>query len=117
MAFAVRVIKNLRIQMADGITLAADLHMPEAPGFRGPAIIEYTPYHKGNNAAYGPRATRYPFFASQGYVFVNVDIRGTGDSVGFNDSPSSPQEARLSTIPIEIEVTLDAALGKLHGRN
>lgn len=60
-AYAVRVIKNLRIQMADGITLAADLHMPEAPGFRGPAIIEYTPYHKGNNAAYGPRATRYPF--------------------------------------------------------
>ena len=95
-AYAVRVIKNLRIQMADGITLAADLHMPEAPGFRGPAIIEYTPYHKGNNAAYGPRATRYPFFASQGYVFVNVDIRGTGDSEGFNDSPSSPQEVQDS---------------------
>lgn len=82
----------MRIPMPDGVTLAADLHLPDVPGFRGPAIIEYTPYHKINNTVYGPRATRYPFFASQGYVFVNVDIRGTGDSEGFNDGPSSDAE-------------------------
>jgi predicted acyl esterase len=80
--------------MPDGVTLAADLHMPETEGQRFPAIIEYTPYHKNNNAVYGPRATRYPYFASHGYVFVNVDIRGTGDSEGFNTSPSSPEEVR-----------------------
>jgi predicted acyl esterase len=84
---------NVRIPMPDGITLAADLHLPEAgPGRKFPAIIEYTPYHKTNNAVYGPRATRYPYFASHGYVFVNVDIRGTGDSEGFNTAFTSPAE-------------------------
>ncbi len=89
----VRVVRNVRIPMPDSITLAADLHLPEVEG-RFPAILEYTPYHKNNNAIYGPRATRYPYFASHGYVFVNVDIRGTGDSEGFNTSPTSPEEVR-----------------------
>src|ERR1700676_1187725 len=91
--FPVTLVRNVRIPMPDGITLAADLHMPEAgEGQKFPAIIEYTPYHKNNNAVYGPRATRSPYFAAHGYVFVNVDIRGTGDSEGFNTSPTSPVE-------------------------
>ena len=94
--FAVKLIRNVRIPMPDGVTLAADLHLPEATdtGRKFPAIIEYTPYHKNNNWVYGPRASRYPYFASHGYVFVNVDIRGTGDSEGCNTSPSSPAEIR-----------------------
>jgi predicted acyl esterase len=82
--------------MPDGITLAADLHLPGPveEGRRCPAIIEYTPYHKNNNWVYGPRASRYPYFASHGYVFVNVDIRGAGDSEGFNTAPTSPEEVR-----------------------
>jgi putative CocE/NonD family hydrolase len=94
MTYPVKVVRNVRISMADGVTLAADLHLPEVPGQRFPALIEYTPYHKNNNWAYGPRASRYPYFASHGYVFVNVDIRGTGDSEGYNTSPSSPEEQR-----------------------
>src|SRR4029077_14877398 len=90
---AVRWTRNVRIPMPDGITLAARLHVPEKPG-RYPALIEYTPYHKNNNWAYGPRASRYPYFASHGYGFVNVDIRGTGDSEGCNMAPSSPEEIR-----------------------
>lgn len=96
----VKLVRNIRIPMPDSVTLAADLHLPESaakPGGgsdRFPAIIEYTPYHKVNNTVYGPRATRYPYFASNGYVFVNVDIRGTGDSEGFNTSPTSPDEIR-----------------------
>ena len=94
--FPVETLRNVRIPMPDGATLAADLHLPRPPetALRFPAIIEYTPYHKNNNAAYGPRASRYPYFASHGYVFVNVDIRGTGDSEGFSTSPSSPEEVR-----------------------
>lgn len=90
---SVRHVRNVRIPMPDGVTLAADLYLPERAG-KYPAIIEYTPYHKNNNAVYGPRASRYPYFASHGYVFVNVDIRGTGDSAGFNTSPTSPEEVR-----------------------
>ena len=62
--FPVKVVRNVRIPMPDGLTLAADLHLPDtadlpqATGLRCPAIIEYTPYHKLNNAVYGPRATR-----------------------------------------------------------
>ncbi|MCE9589971.1 MAG: CocE/NonD family hydrolase [Planctomycetes bacterium] len=97
MTYPVKVVHNVRVPMADGTTLAADLYMPDVPGGNGerwPAIIEYTPYHKVNNSAYGPRATRYPYFASQGYVFVNADIRGTGDSEGHSDSPTSTDEVR-----------------------
>ena len=94
MTYPVKLIRNARIPMPDGVSLAADLYTPEGVGQRVPAIIEYTPYHKVNNSAYGPRATRYPYFASQGYVFVNVDIRGTGDSEGFSESPSSPEEVQ-----------------------
>src|SRR4051794_36524433 len=93
----VKACRNVRIPMPDGITLAADLTMPETAEQgqeRFPALIEYTPYHKNNNAVYGPRSSRYPYFASHGYVFVNVDIRGTGDSEGFNTSFSSPEEIR-----------------------
>lgn len=104
--YKVQHLRNIRIPMADGVTLAADLYMPEVAAESGaslggqvphgkfPAIIEYTPYHKNNNAFYGPRATRYPYFASHGYVFVNVDIRGLGDSDGFNTSLSSEDEIR-----------------------
>src|SRR5262249_48284083 len=91
--FPVRQVCNVRIPMPDGVTLAADLFLPDAEG-KFPAIIEYTPYHKNNNAVYGPRATRYPHFASNGYVFVNVDIRGLGDSAGFNTGPTSAEEVR-----------------------
>jgi putative CocE/NonD family hydrolase len=94
--YSVRALRNVRIPMADGITLAADLHLPCEVGdtARFPAIIEYTPYHKNNNAVYGPRASRYPYFASHGYTFVNVDIRGTGDSEGCSTAPTSPEEVR-----------------------
>src|SRR5207248_10738410 len=83
--WAVEVRRNVRIPMPDGVTLAADLYLPQgADGRTFPAIIEYTPYHKTNNAAYGPRASRYPYFASPGYGFVNVHIRAPGDSAGFH---------------------------------
>ena len=59
--FPVEQLRNVRIPMPDGPTLAADLHLPK-PAREGkqkyPAIVEYTPYHKNNNLAYGPRASR-----------------------------------------------------------
>lgn len=95
-------MRNVRIPMPDGVTLAADLYMPVCEDNRHfPAIIEYTPYHKNNNPVYGPRASRYPYFASHGYVFVNVDIRGTGDSGGANTAPTSPEEVRDGLALIE----------------
>ena len=71
MTYPVKLIRNARISM------------PDCVGQRMPAIIMYTPYQKVSKSAYDPRATRYTYFASQGCVFVNFDIRGTDDSGGF----------------------------------
>lgn len=41
----VRILKHLRIPMADGVELDADLYLPETPG-QYPAIFDYYPYRK-----------------------------------------------------------------------
>lgn len=73
------VTRDVLITMDDGVVLSADVTAPAladgspAPG-RFPVIIEQTPYSK----ALAP-ATRYANF---GYVYVLVDVRGTGTSDG-----------------------------------
>jgi uncharacterized protein len=67
---------NVRIPMRDGITLAADLVMPDQ--VPAPAVVMRTPYGRG-----GERPTsRADAFAKGGYVAVWVDVRGRGDSDG-----------------------------------
>ncbi len=70
---------NVRIQLRDGITLAADLVLPDE--LPAPAVVMRTPYGRG-----GDRATeRADAFAQAGYVAVWVDVRGRGDSDGAFD--------------------------------
>lgn len=77
---------NARIPLRDGITLAADLVLPEQRP--APAVVMRTPYGRG-----GERATaRADPFARAGYAAVWVDVRGRGDSDGIfepyrNDGP------------------------------
>jgi predicted acyl esterase len=76
----VRVV-HASIPMPDGVQLAADLYMPAdlGPGERVPALLEYLPYRKDDEAAdYAVHA----YFARHGYVGVRVDIRGFGNSGG-----------------------------------
>jgi len=65
--------------MRDGIELSADIYRPDTGG-RFPVILARTPYNKsterGNHLGLG----RY--FASRGYVYVAMDVRGRGDSDG-----------------------------------
>ncbi|MFC2166021.1 CocE/NonD family hydrolase [Acidobacteriota bacterium] len=68
---------DVRIPMRDGITLSADMWMPEAEG-RYPAIFFRTPYVKVMK--WFPKLAR--FFASNGYVLIIQDVRGRGDSDG-----------------------------------
>lgn len=67
---------NVRIPLRDGVTLAADLVLPQ----RGPApaVVMRTPY--GRSTEVGTR--RADAFAKAGYVAVWVDVRGRGDSEG-----------------------------------
>jgi putative CocE/NonD family hydrolase len=72
--------------MRDGVKLSAHIRRPDAEG-RFPAIMNYTPYRKGPLV----EGTRDPM-VERGYASVVFDIRGTGDSEGWNDSIYSGTE-------------------------
>ena len=76
----VRLVKAT-IPMPDGVELAANLYMPAdlRPGERVPALLEYLPYRKDDDA---PEYATHAYFARHGYVGVRVDIRGFGNSGG-----------------------------------
>jgi hypothetical protein len=69
------------IPMRDGVKLAADVWLPDAPG-RYPVLLARTPYLKT-----GLRLSQWAqYFASRGYVFAIQDTRGRGDSEGTFDA-------------------------------
>lgn len=77
--YDVRIEFNERVLMRDGVELSADVYRPDTVG-QFPVILARTPYNKsierGNHLGLG----RY--FASRGYVYVAMDVRGRGDSDG-----------------------------------
>jgi putative CocE/NonD family hydrolase len=87
--YAVRRVRNVRIPMDDGITLAADLFMPEAPG-RFPVVFDYYPYRKNDHPESAYAGHRY--FAERGFVAARIDVRGTGDSDGIALDEYAPRE-------------------------
>ena len=87
--YGVQHIKHLRIPMADGVHLSADLFMPQGEG-PFPAVLEYLPYRKDDHTA--ARWNAHFYFAERGFVGVCVDMRGTGASAGISDNEYLPQE-------------------------
>jgi uncharacterized protein len=77
--YPIKRIKNVRIPLPDGISLSAELYLPDAPG-KFPAVLNYIPYRKEDASAYTGMACSY--FAMRGFAGVIVDIRGTGESQG-----------------------------------
>jgi putative CocE/NonD family hydrolase len=67
---------NVRIPLQDGITLSADLALPER--LPAPAVVVRTPYGKTGER----QSKRGAVFAKAGYACVHVDVRGRGDSDG-----------------------------------
>ena len=63
---AVRVERNLLIPLNDGVSLAADLYLPNAPG-PFPALVSYYPYHKDGLIG---ELFEHPrqYFAERGYA-------------------------------------------------
>ncbi len=76
-----KTIKDLRIPMGDGISLAADLYLPDGDG-PFPTLVDAYPYHKDDLIG---AAFDYPrrYFADHGYADLIVDFRGTGRSEGY----------------------------------
>lgn len=73
----VRAVHDVRVPMRDGVTLSTDLWRPDV---EGPVhlVLARTPYNKNNEQP--PRLGR--LFASHGYAFAMMDVRGRGDSDG-----------------------------------
>jgi uncharacterized protein len=68
---------NVKVPMRDGTLLAADIWRGE-DGERRTTLVARTPYNK-NNAEQQERAAAY---SADGYNFVDMDVRGRGDSGG-----------------------------------
>lgn len=85
-----RVIRDVLIPMRDGVTLAANLYLPEAEG-QYPGIFSFVPYLKDGwvGIDFEPH---YLHLASKGYAVMQVDFRGTGASHGTNPHPFDLQE-------------------------
>jgi uncharacterized protein len=83
--FDVTTMRDVPIEMSDGVTLYADVELPDAPG-PFPTIVTQTAYSKD---ALGGSA----HFTQRGYAQVTVDLRGTGTSEG-GWNPFSERERR-----------------------
>ena len=75
MEFKIR--RYLKITMKDGINLIGDFYFPDSsPPY--PAVVFRTPYGR-DDPQYRKNAR---FFASNAFAFLNLDVRGRGDSEG-----------------------------------
>ena len=89
--FPVRVQRNVLIPLSDGVSLAADLFLPEGSD-RVPCLVSYYPYHKDDLiGALFDHPNRY--FAARGYASLLVDLRGLGNSEGVAWDVGHPREA------------------------
>jgi putative CocE/NonD family hydrolase len=87
-ADGVRILRDIRIPMRDGVLLAADLYLPGTdpsgaaafPETALPVVMDYIPYRKDE---VDPAVMRhYLELPRHGYAVARVDIRGTGGSGG-----------------------------------
>lgn len=92
--FSIKVEKNVRIKMSDGVHIAIDIFRPDAEG-KFPALLNMACYWK--ESQYLPIPCSPPSFDAgtfaveigdtnylvpRGYANVIMDVRGTGDSEG-----------------------------------
>jgi uncharacterized protein len=67
---------RIRIPMRDGVHLSATLYLPREIGRPRPTVFSHTPYTAD---LYHPEGA---YFATHGYPYLAVDMRGRGDSDG-----------------------------------
>jgi putative CocE/NonD family hydrolase len=79
--------KEVKITVRDGIKIGAAIYMPRANG-RCPALLAASPYRYDNNIL--PASPQFlwretgpiEFYLDRGYVYVHMDVRGSGKSEG-----------------------------------
>ena len=82
------MMKEVKIPVRDGTTIAAAIYAPENSG-RFPALLAASPYRYDNNVLpAGPQflwreTGPIEFYVKQGYAYVHMDVRGCGKSGAF----------------------------------
>lgn len=71
--------RDVGFMTRDEVRLSCDVYRPS--GGRAPAILEHIPYRKDDLRAIDDREFGIRF-ASQGFAYVRLDVRGTGNSEG-----------------------------------
>ncbi len=95
----VRVYREMRIPMYDGVSLAADYYGPHEPG-RFPTILIRSPYGRNERAGIVGRVLAFCAhrFAERGYQVVIQDTRGRFDSWGRFDPLFAEKDDGLATL-------------------
>jgi predicted acyl esterase len=91
MKLPVKMLYDARVPMPDGVRLAGNLYLPDAPG-PFPAILTYIPYLKDGWGGLGGMDPCQRHFAARGYAVMQLDFRGVGSSEGVNPYPFDPRE-------------------------
>jgi len=86
-----RAAQTIQIEAADGLALIGDLYTPAVDG-TAPAVV-LLHMLGSNRAAYEPLI---PFLLDAGYVVLNMDMRGHGETGGSRDWPLA--EADVQTM-------------------
>lgn len=79
--FEVHIDFGQQATMRDGVKLSVDVYRPTIEG-KFPVILVRTPYNKGSQFKNSVYSTEGQYFASHGYVYAAMDVRGRGDSDG-----------------------------------
>jgi len=90
----ITVEQDVRLSVADGVALSADVYSPARPG-RYPTLLMRLPY--GAAVASSPVYRHPAWYASQGFCVVIQDVRGTWRSGG-SFYPRREQADTLATI-------------------
>lgn len=85
--------RNLLVPMRDGVELAIDVVRPGG-GHRGPAILNFNPYHKDGRGGRTSVESVHRHFAARGYAAVTADLRGLGNSGGVSPGLFAPGEGQ-----------------------
>ncbi len=89
-AYEVQASNRYRIPTSSGIELGATITRPTASG-KFPALMWYDPYRSGSD---GEASSMARYFVRRGYVFVNLNVRGTGNSQGVSTDEYTVEETQ-----------------------
>jgi putative CocE/NonD family hydrolase len=86
----IQVSNSYRVPTRSGVELGATITRPATAG-KFPVLVWYDPYRSGADGHPSPMAR---YFARRGYAFVNLNVRGTGNSQGVSKDEYTVEETQ-----------------------